>query len=296
MDRLVTSAKMAATMAQERKNEIKLLHCTGDVVMGLADAAFTSGQSYIQARELLKQKRAELYSLRDEARLFTMLSCDILKPLFGRSYSEVWDQTGFKGSLASPLKPGQLMVLANALSRFFELRPDLELPTREVTSASAAALGERLKNAMFAVNKQEVETGNLKQQRDKNFAALRKCMRDMVNELAILLDPFDPRWMLFGFNRPGATQTPETPVKVKVQITDQKQANITWPAPARAEYFRVWVKVIGVDAEPKAIGSPSDPDFLWEELPVQNTVEIFVSAVNSGGESPLSEAVRITTP
>ena len=295
MNGLLASAWTAGKVARDKKDEIKLLHCTGDFVVGLADATFAASQSYIAARTLLSQHRAALVALRDEAREFTMLSCDILKPVFGRSYSGGWDETGFKGSLASPMKPELLMILADNLARFFAAHPELEFSTREVTAASAAALSERLKNAIFAVNSQDTRTQQLKAERDRKLAALRKCMRSMVDELNILLEPLDPRWKTFGFNMPGAKQTPDAPEKIEVKIIDNQRAEISWPAPARAEYYRVWMKVKDIDAEPMVIGSPTDTDFMLEELPPKSTVEIFLSAVNSGGESELSAPVTIVT-
>ncbi|MDB6026989.1 MAG: hypothetical protein JWM68_3212, partial [Verrucomicrobiales bacterium] len=57
----------------------------------------------------------------------------------------------------------------------------------------------------------------------------------------------------------------------------------------------VWKRVIGLDAEPVAVGSPADLDFTLENLPAASTVEISISAVNNGGESQLSEKITITT-
>ncbi|MDB6024436.1 MAG: hypothetical protein JWM68_659, partial [Verrucomicrobiales bacterium] len=44
-----------------------------------------------------------------------------------------------------------------------------------------------------------------------------------------------------------------------------------------------------------AVGSPADLDFTLENLPAASTVEIYISAVNNGGESQLSEKVTIVT-
>ena len=292
MSKLLGSALLAGKVAQEKKDQIKLAHCTGDFVVGLAQATADADTNYVVARDLLSKNRAALWALRDEVREFTMLSCDVLKPIFGRSYSERWDIAGFKGSLASPMKPEPLIALVDKLAIFFAGRPELEIPSRNVTSAAAKVLSERLTAAVFAVNSQADTTVGLKQQRDAKFEALRKCMRNMIEELNILLDPLDSHWKAFGFNQPGAKQTPETPTDVEVKVTGDI-GNVTWPAAPRAEYYRVWMKVEGVDAEPVPIGSPSDLDFMVEELPGQKTIEFYVSAVNSGGESGLSEAVII---
>jgi len=53
------------------------------------------------------------------------------------------------------------------------------------------------------------------------------------------------------------------------------------PRAARAEYYRVYKRIRGVDAEPVAVGSPTDPDFTLERLPRNAEIELSVSAVNS---------------
>jgi len=292
---LLDSGLMAGLMATQLKDSVKLLHSTGEFVTGLTNATAAANNSYYAARDLLSQNRAALMDLRDEGREFTMLSCDILKPVFGRSYSQDWTQAGFHGSLASPLKPWPLVTLVDALAKFFGNNPEREIPTLGVTAVAAKALSKRINDAIMAVKAQDQLTRALKEQRDKKFAALRKCMRSMVDELNILLEPLDLRWKAFGFNMPGEKLTPPAPEKVEVTVIENKTANITWPKPPRAESFRVWVKVHGVDAEPRAIASPSDPDFMMEDLAPQTTMEVQISAVNNGGESPRSAPVTFST-
>jgi hypothetical protein len=291
MAKLVVSALLAGKMAQVKRDEIKLAHCTGDFVVALAESTAAADCLYLNARNELSASRAALWRLRDEVRVFTMLSCDVLKPIFGRLYSESWDHAGFKGSLASPMKPEPLVVLLNRLATFFGSRPELEIPSRDLTSTAAAALSARLTAAIYAVNDQTGVTSELKQERDKKVAALRKCMRNMVEELNILLEPLDPKWKLFGFNKPGAKQTPEAPVEVELTVIDGTQGHVKWPTVPRADYYRVWWREQGSEAEPVAIGSPRDPNFTMEELPGEGG-EVFVSAVNTGGESARSEGVK----
>ena len=291
MRRLVVSAGKAADAAETNKAQIKLAHCTGEVMGALTKAADESLKAFREARALLKQRRAELIALRDEAREFTMLSCDVLKPIYGRVHSVRWGGTGFERSLASPMKPELLKLLLDCLENFFEQRPELQIVDRQITAVAAKALATRLQAAIHAVVWQKTKTGLCKDDRDKKFAALRKGMRSLVDELNILLEPLDPRWRLFGFNLPGAVQTPEVPEKPVVSITPDHRAQIAWPRSARANHYRVWVKVVGVEEEPQAVGSPTDTDFMWEELPAEGTLEISVSAVNPTGESARSEVV-----
>ncbi|MDB6026644.1 MAG: hypothetical protein JWM68_2867, partial [Verrucomicrobiales bacterium] len=158
---------------------------------------------------------------------------------------------------------------------------------------SAKDLHERMKAAGGRLVTLEAKLDGLLRVRTENMKELRRYLRVVIDELHLVLPPMDPRWELFGLNRPGSKETPDVPEDVAVAVIDNKRGNVTWPRSARAEYYRVWLRIEGVDAEPRVIGSPSDLDFMLEELPATGEMDVFVSAINSGGESALSAPVRI---
>ena len=118
-------------------------------------------------------------------------------------------------------------------------------------------------------------------------------MNDLFKELAQVMPPTDNRWLAFGFNLPGAEATPDQPENVVVTLIGPNALSVKWKAAARAKYYRVWKKVIGVDTEYMQVGSPADLDFTIEGLPGNSQVEIVVSASNSGGESAFSTVVVV---
>ena len=119
-------------------------------------------------------------------------------------------------------------------------------------------------------------------------------MRGLISELETVLDPNDSRWLAFGLNIPGAPATPDVPSHVTATLTGSTAA-MKWNAGARADYYRIWQKVHGVDDDYVSVGSAADLDFDVSSLPANSTVELAVSAVNDGGESQLSAAVTVTT-
>ncbi|MBA4150365.1 MAG: fibronectin type III domain-containing protein, partial [Verrucomicrobia bacterium] len=121
--------------------------------------------------------------------------------------------------------------------------------------------------------------------RDAAAVALQAALRLLLKELGIVFDPLDPRWLSFGFKKPGAKQTPDAPENVSVVSIDEETAAIKWDPTPRAASYRVRAKVVGVDAEPVLVGSPKDPDFTMEALATDAEVEVTISAINSGGES-----------
>ena len=53
-------------------------------------------------------------------------------------------------------------------------------------------------------------------------------------------------------------------------------------------------QIIGVDAEPRSVYSPRDPDYILPDLPVGAEVEVKLRAVNETNAGPFGDAVRVT--
>ena len=131
--------------------------------------------------------------------------------------------------------------------------------------------------------------------KDAKLEAIRKSLRDLINELSALMGPLDQRWKAFGFNMPGADETPDSPDGLSVILIGPNAAAMKWNAAARAAYYRVWMKIHGSNDDYVAMGSPADLDFTLENLPANSTIDIVVTAVNNGGESAVSQVVTIVT-
>ena len=109
------------------------------------------------------------------------------------------------------------------------------------------------------------------------------------------ISPMDPRWLAFGFNLPGAQETPDVPANISAVLVGPTAVAVKWEASARASYYRVWMKVHGTEGDYTAVGSPADLDFTIENLPANTALDIVVTAVNDGGESAVSEPVIVNT-
>lgn len=93
----------------------------------------------------------------------------------------------------------------------------------------------------------------------------------------------------------GAKAIPAVPQNVIATLIGATSVSLKWDASARAAYYRVWKKVVGVDEEYLPVGSPGDRDFTLEGLPANAQVELLVSAVNNGGESQKSTLAVVQT-
>ncbi|MDB6024429.1 MAG: hypothetical protein JWM68_652, partial [Verrucomicrobiales bacterium] len=243
-----------------------LKHMTASVLLGLRLALLVAFNNLETGRQLLRDRRAVLSSTVETARIFATLARDILKPFFGSQYSLAWEAVGFRGTLMVPETREEVIRLLECIIAFFNANPTMEWADRNVTAAQAQILLTAINAANDGVLNQRTAVDDLMTARDEKFEGMRKGLRDLINELDHLLDPMDARWLSFGFNKPGAEESPDVVTNVTAILIGPNAAAMKWGASARAGYYRVWRRIIGVDAEPVAVGSPADLDFTLENL------------------------------
>ncbi len=230
-----------------------------------------------------------------DGRLMLTAARDSFKPNLGYQHNLLWNETGLTNSLAIPERELAVLPLLNSFKAFLTTHPTLEVPDKNITADRAEQLYNALDNAGIAVNSQRAAVGQLMLNRGTKEKQLRTRLRGTINTLKQVLGPLDPRWASFGLNQPGLKATPDAPAKLIVALLGPNAATLRWNAAPRADYYRVWKKVSGVDQDMVAVGSPADLDFLIQNLPAGSTIEIAVSAINNGGESALSGIVTVQT-
>ncbi len=94
---------------------------------------------------------------------------------------------------------------------------------------------------------------------------------------------------------PGAKATPDKPLNVTAILIGNNGISVKWDDAPRADYYRVWARVVGAQDTLTVVGSPGDLDFTILGLPSNATVEIAVSAINSSGESVKSTVLVVMT-
>ncbi|MDB6025016.1 MAG: hypothetical protein JWM68_1239 [Verrucomicrobiales bacterium] len=298
----------------ERKDSDLLTQCqdlaTGEAALGNA-AGFAQNKAamilvdiagLLTQREAVEVGKGTLATYRDvvrevagTGRMFMGFSRDVFKPRLGGEFSEPWKLVGFEDSLSLPKTPAETQIALKTIQKYLEAHPTYEVAALNITAARAEELFNQLSAARGAVYNQEMVVGTLLEARDAASEKLRRRFRGFVAEATQLLGPLDQRWKAFGLNLPGAQETPEMVEGLQVVLIGATAAAAKWLAPARAEYYRVWIRVLNVDPEYRAVGSPADLDFTIENLPSNAAVDVTLTAVNNGGEGPRSEAVRIVT-
>ncbi len=257
--------------------------------MSATVAAMQAGElSTIQAKAELINRQLAYNTLTGTVRKHITAARDILKPYLGTQYSSVWGEAGFVQSLTIPRKAEKMLPILQALAAYFTAHPTHENVPLNVTAARSTQHYNNLVAGLGGVNSQITTWKLAIATRETKAEQVRGELRALLKELSIRMDPMDERWTAFGFNKPGQLQTPPAPTKVSVTLVGPNAASVKWKKAARAQYYRIWKKVVGMDEGYLPVGSPADLDFTLENLPTGAQIEIVITAVNNGGESAFS--------
>ncbi len=292
---LVTAAKQAAYGAGLYGAALPLLQNTqtninADIV-ALTDAIMAYGLGKTE----LSTRRTTANTKLETSRMFLTLGRDTFKPYLGSEYNQSWDNTGLVGALSIPRTAEEVTQVLTFFHGFLLANPALEIESKDITASQAQTLLTELETAVHEVNHQSTIVSDLLETRDEKADAMRKRLSDLVKELSMRMSGLDNRWTTFGFNKPDATETPEAPTGLSAILIGPTAASTKWDASARADYYRVWMKIHGSNADYETVGSPADLDFTLENLPANAAVDIAITAVNNGGESALSEPITVNT-
>ena len=117
-----------------------------------------------------------------------------------------------------------------------------------------------------------------------------------IAELRGLLSVTDPRWELFGLNIPANPTVPEGVGSLTVTAAGVGRLLAAWTYAVRAEYYRVFLKRVGVDDEAVNVADPRDLEYTLKDLTPGTTVEVFVVPMNGAGAGGASPTVSVGVP
>ncbi|MBA4148283.1 MAG: fibronectin type III domain-containing protein [Verrucomicrobia bacterium] len=265
-----------------------------DLDAKLADL-LAADNAHKQSKVLLKARKTAVDTVVVSGRSFMTVARDVVKPTFGSKYNQLWDAMGLVGSISIPLTAGRLLPALQSAKGNFLAAPALENAPLGVTAVIAGTHYDALLAANNAHIQQKDAVNQALMVRLEKAKAMERALRVLLSELHMTLDPLDPRWLSFGFKKPGALATPDVPQNLTAVLIGTNAIAMKWDSAPRASHYRVWKKVIGVDADFVFVGNPADLDFTIEGLPGNSQVEVLVSAVNNGGESQKSTLVLVQT-
>jgi hypothetical protein len=240
-------------------------------------------------------KRKALDAVVAVCRRFGMTAKEVVNLHLGPVHTEAHEAAGYVGNLKVPTNYERLLRLMQGLKTHFTAHPTHENAALNITAARATALVTDLTNALAAMNQQKAKVGDAMAVRDGFANVMRVSLRALLGELRVKLDPLGSKWEEFGLKRPGAMAIPEVPENVMVVSSIQNAVSLKWDAAERAQSYRVWKKVVGVDGDFVAVETLPYVECILQGLPPGATVQIAVSATNNGGESAKSAVVTVVT-
>ncbi len=267
-----------------------------EAVIRAALAAATAAESGFGAAQVAKKNANAALKIADNnARVFIGNARKRLSKFFGEAFSTEWAAAGWpNNSTGTPETRDERFALMNSLKLYFTANPAKESADMEVTAAIAATIHTALSDARASFAQKTTEVGDAKVARDNAVENLRSRMRGLITELETLLADDDPRWHAFGLSRPADEETPEAPSFTTAIASTPGTGLIDWDDALRADHYRVWILIVGVDEDFHAVETVNDSDATLTGLPTGATVKVRVTSVNAAGESqpgPVAEFV-----
>ena len=254
---------------------------------------------YKTCEDAAKDARSALKALSDGTvkKLLTAYR-DVLEGVHGKKHNAGWSAAGFTQSPRVPENHEQRQSLLAAMRSYLAANASHEATLPQpggtplaVTAAAALALGTTFQEAFDLVNTKEAEQANCKNLRDADKDALFDEVSGTIRELGELLAADDPRWETFGLNIPANPNPPEPVASLTMTAVGTGREELAWPAATRATYYRVFIKIQGVDADFRFLKRDSDLDHILTDLTPGTTVSAYVIAANPGGEATPSPTV-----
>jgi hypothetical protein len=254
-------------------------------------------RAYEEACEVRRLAYLTRLNADKEGERFISVARNVLALDLGADFSEGWGPTGFPNqSTAVPDTMIERQTLLRSLQNYFANHSVLENAARGVTALLAGVRFHAVADALNALNSAIQQASAAKDARDAAIADLRRKMRGCIDELSQLMEDNDPRWYAFGLNPPAAPDTPEIAEGLEVVLIGPGSAKASWEGAPRADRYRVFKQIIGIDAAPVAVETVYGTEFTFTGLIAGQTIKVFVSAGNEKDYSALSEPVQIVVP
>ena len=227
----------------------------------------------------------------------------VIEVIHGRSHNAGWASAGFPTKTEVPRVHEDRQALLAAMRAYLTAHPAYEtsLPQKDgpplaITAAAALAMSTSFQAAFTLINDRDAAQELTKNLRDADQDALYTTVSQTIAEIGLKLSPTDPRWENFGLNIPAAPNVPEAVASVTFTTLSSSQEMLAWAPARRATYYRIFIKVDGVDEDFRFLARDYDFDHILKDLAPGSTISAYIVAANAAGEAPPSPTVTKTLP
>jgi hypothetical protein len=257
---------------------------------------------YKDCQDRINSANATMLTVSDGA-VKTLLTAyrKVMEGVHGASFNAGWEAAGFTGaSTAVPRSHGDRLALLAAMRAYLTAHAANEVSLPQpggvplaVTAAAALARHSALSDARQAVNTAQADAALCKGMRDADLDALFDEVSGGIAEVRDLLPADDARWEGLGLNIPANPSPPVAVATFTLVSAGPGKALASWAHARRATHYRVFKKVVGVDADFVQAGSAKDLEFILKDLTAGQTLQVKVLASNDAGDAPPSAVLSL---
>ena len=226
----------------------------------------------------------------------------IMSGVHGSKANAGWVAAGFaQGTTAIPRNHDQRHVLLSAARAYLAAHANYEGslpqptgPALAITAARALVLHTDMQAAKTLITTTTNAQTTAKTLRDADVDALYDEVSDTIAELHEVLSDTDPLWEIFGLNIPANPNPPLGISTLTITAAGTGRELLSWPYAVRAEYYRVFLKRVGIDTDFINVDDPKDLEYTLKNLTPGSIIEVYVVPMNDGGAGPASPTVSKT--
>ncbi len=223
----------------------------------------------------------------------------LMMGIHGKKANDGWVAAGFTtGSTSVPKNHDARRALLVAARAYLVAHPNYEGtlpqasgPVLAITAAEALALRTAMQTAKTLIATRSAEQATCKALRDADVDALSDEVSDTIAELNDVLAANDPRWEIFGLNIPANPTAPGGVSALTLTAAGTGRELLAWAYAVRVVYYRVFLKIIGTDAEFINVADAHDLAYTLKNLTPGVTIEAYVVPMNGAGAGAASPTV-----
>lgn len=266
-----------------------------ETVMRAAITGMKSAKLTLANLKMAITAKSEAVKTADAAATTVLTNCRLrFIKLHGYGFNAGWEAAGFPNqSTAVPKTPDKRFATLSKVVDYLTATPTAESADMDVTVAICTAALTTLSNARHELDTAETAQSNGLKARDTAVTTLRKRVRSLIDELALLLADDSTLWESFGLNIPAHPSPPEPIASLTASALGGGKVLLQWPYATRMTGTRVLAKHLGEDDDFISLGTVDGLTKLVEDETPGVIIEFKVIAYNDGGDASASPVASV---